>query len=74
VGSSSVRSWNLSKSFPDLPTINHEFGGSQIADTVYFTDRIVWPFKPAIIVFYAGDNDIAGGKSAARTSADFRKF
>src|SRR5688500_4365755 len=28
VGSSSIRLWDLKKSFPDLPTINRGFGGS----------------------------------------------
>lgn len=74
VGSSSIRFWNLKKSFPELPAINHGFGGSQIADTVYFADRIVWPFQPEVIVMYAGDNDIAAGKSPQTVSDDFRTF
>ncbi len=74
VGSSSIRFWNLKKSFPDLPVINHGFGGSQIADTIHFADRIVWPFEPEVIVFYAGDNDVADGKSADTVSRDFARF
>jgi len=30
----------------------------------YFADRIVLPYKPKVIAFYAGDNDVAKGKSA----------
>lgn len=74
VGSSSIRFWNLKKWFPDQPAINHGFGGSQIDDTIHFADRIVWPFAPKIIVFYAGDNDIAAGKSAETVTADFQTF
>ena len=74
VGSSSIRLWDLEHSFPDLSTINHGFGGSEIADTIHFADRIVWPFSPRVIVLYAGDNDIAGGQSAQDTTEDFKTF
>ena len=74
VGSSSIRMWNLGKSFPEWASINHGFGGSQIDDSIHFADRIVWPFKPRMIVFYAGDNDIAAGKSAARVAQDYATF
>jgi lysophospholipase L1-like esterase len=74
VGSSSIRLWKLDKSFPDLKTANHGFGGSQLEDSVRYFERIVVPVKPTIIVLYAGDNDIASGKSAAAVSKDFREF
>jgi lysophospholipase L1-like esterase len=34
----------------------------------------VLKYKPRVIVFYSGDNDIAGGKSAQRVFDDFQKF
>lgn len=74
VGSSSIRLWKLDQSFPGLPVINRGFGGSQIIDSVHFADRIVVPYRPRIIAFYAGDNDTAQGKSAAEVTADFQKF
>lgn len=74
VGSSSIVGWDLPKSFPGLPTINRGFGGSQIADSVEFADRIVLPYRPKIIVFYAGDNDLASGKSPERVAADYQQF
>src|SRR6188472_1822642 len=46
VGSSSIRLWKLSESFPNLPVINHGFGGSQAADTLAHLDRIVLRYKP----------------------------
>ena len=36
VGSSSIRLWDLEKSFPDLATINRGFGGSQMSDAVRY--------------------------------------
>ena len=74
VGSSSIRLWRTHESFPDLPVINRGFGGSQISDVIHFADRVVLPYQAKVIVFYAGDNDIAAGKSAQRVLADYRKF
>ena len=74
VGSSSIRLWRTHESFPELPVINRGFGGSQISDVIHFADRIVLPYHPRVIVFFAGHNDLAGGKSAQRVADDFRRF
>jgi len=74
LGSSSIVAWDLQRSFPDLVTINRGFGGSQIVDSLHFVDRIVLPYQPRIIVFYAGDNDIGSGKSPDRVLEDYKQF
>jgi lysophospholipase L1-like esterase len=74
VGSSSIRMWRTHESFPDLPVVNRGFGGSHVSDVIYYVERVVLPYKPRAIVFYAGDNDIAGGKSAQRVAEDYRRF
>lgn len=74
VGSSSIRLWRTHESFPDLPVVNRGFGGSQVSDIIHFADRVVFPYKPSTIVFYAGDNDLAAGKSAPRVFDDWRRF
>lgn len=74
VGSSSIRLWPTRECFGKFDVINRGFGGSQISDVIYFAERIVLPYKPKVIVFYAGDNDIAGGKTAKRVFDDYRKF
>jgi len=74
VGSSSIRLWPSRECFPDLPVINRGFGGSQISDVNYYAKRIVLHYEPEVIVFYAGDNDIAGGKSAGQVFDDYKKF
>lgn len=75
VGSSSIRLWEtLAKDFPDVPVINRGFGGSELADSVEYADRIVIPYHPRRIVLYAGDNDIAAGKSPERVFGDFQAF
>jgi lysophospholipase L1-like esterase len=73
-GSSSIRLWDLKKSFPDLNAINRGFGGSQIADSTHFAPRIILNLEARLIVFYAGDNDIAAGKTPEQVSDDFQSF
>ncbi len=74
VGSSSIRMWKLDKSFPELQPINRGFGGSEIADSIYFADRIILKHQPRVVVLYAGDNDLAKGKTPERVTSDFKQF
>ena len=74
VGSSSIRMWDLKKSFPDKKYLNRGFGGSQICHSTHFFDVLVAKHKPRLVVLYAGDNDIAGGKSPEQVHQDFRAF
>jgi lysophospholipase L1-like esterase len=76
VGSSSIVRWDLKKDFPELgaKAINRGFGGSLLSDSVRYVDRIVIPYKPRIVVLYAGDNDIGGGASAERILSLFKQF
>ena len=63
VGSSTIRIWDLAASFPDVKAINRGFGGSEMADSTRYVDRIVVPYAPRVVVVYAGDNDIMGTTS-----------
>lgn len=75
IGSSSIRLWtNVAQAFPGHQVINRGFGGSQLADSVAFVDRIVLPYEPRLILLYAGDNDIAGGKTPETVLSDFKAF
>lgn len=75
IGSSSIRLWkDLKSDFPDLPVINRGFGGSQITDSIYFADRIVFPYRPRMIIMYAGVNDINDGKSPEEVFNNFKTF
>ena len=75
IGSSSIRMWKtLAQDFPDYRVINRGFGGSQISDSLYFADRIVIPYAPRAIVFYAGGNDINAKKSPETVFNDFKTF
>jgi lysophospholipase L1-like esterase len=74
VGSSTIRLWQTADAFPNLPVINRGFGGSTIDDVNHFADRIVFKYKPRQIIFYAGDNDLAAGRSPDRVFGDFQTF
>lgn len=73
-GSSSIRLWDVAKAFPDLPAVNVGFGGSQIPDCTFFVARLVAPLEPKTVVFYAGDNDISGGRTPEQVRNDFAAF
>ena len=75
IGSSSIRFWDtLATDFPGVPVINRGFGGSQIRDSTWYADRIVVPYAPRMIVFYAGENDLESGRSPQQVRDDFHAF
>jgi lysophospholipase L1-like esterase len=75
IGSSSIKRWtNVADAFPEHKVINRGFGGSQLADSVAFVGRIVTPYQPRLVLLYAGDNDIASGKSPETVLRDFKEF
>ena len=48
-----------------LNVFNHGFGGAFVDDCLFYADRMIIPYNPEAIVFYAGPNDIAAGFSRA---------
>jgi hypothetical protein len=74
VGSSSIRYWDVAAAFPGIATIRRGFGGSHVSDNIYFADRIVVRYRPRLIVFYAGDADVAGNKNADQIAQDYKAF
>jgi lysophospholipase L1-like esterase len=86
VGSSTVRFWDsLKTDFPTRTVINRGFGGSTVWEVDAYFDRVVAPYHPKAIVFYAGDNDLSDtparegvaahvGRSPDTVYADFAHF
>ena len=74
VGSSSIRLWDGLESQFDLKpaVVKRGFGGSRLADCVHFMDRLVLPYRPRIVVVYAGDNDLAEGATPAQVLERFQ--
>jgi lysophospholipase L1-like esterase len=74
-GSSSIRLWStLAQDFPELTVLNRGFGGSLVENSVQYVDRITIPYKPKMIVLYAGTNDIASGHTPAQVLKDFQEY
>ena len=75
VGSSSIRLWTgLAQDMSPLPVINRGFGGSKISEVNSYFDRIVTPYRPRAIVFYAGENNIDASEAPAAVAEQFRQF
>jgi len=75
IGSSSIRKWtSLAQDFAGTPVINRGFGGSEVRDSTYYADRIVVPYRPREVVFYAGDNDLNSGRSVQQVVDDTFAF
>ena len=76
VGSSSIRLWDdLEREFGADGIVKRGFGGSRLSDCARYVAQLVLPYKPRLVVVYAGDNDLAEGRDAARTVlASFTEF
>ena len=75
VGSSTIRRWEtLARDFPNHKVINRGVGGSQIADSTHFAERIIFPYEPKQIFLRAGGNDIHAGRLPDEVAADFVDF
>lgn len=74
VGSSTARLWKVDEAFPEARCVNRGFGGSQLADVVNYVNRIVIPYRPSVIVLYAGDNDIAKERTPEQVRDSYRAF
>jgi lysophospholipase L1-like esterase len=63
VGSSSIRLWHGLETAFDVHNVvlKRGFGGSQLADCVKHLGRLVVQYRPALVLVYAGDNDLAAG-------------
>lgn len=75
LGSSSIRGWwSLTDDMAGLQVLNRGFGGSTIPDILAHYKRIVPKYQPSQIVFYCGENDIAGRHTPQRVLDNFKQF
>jgi lysophospholipase L1-like esterase len=64
LGSSSIRLWDsLESQFEGQVLVKRGFGGSQLSDCLAYLDRLVLAYQPRLVVVYAGDNDLAAGRT-----------
>jgi lysophospholipase L1-like esterase len=74
VGSSTIQYWDTAHFFPDLKIINRGIAGTELSDALRYIDRLVLRYEPRMVVVYAGDNDIGGGKISEQIAVDFERF
>ena len=76
VGSSSVRLWKtVAQDMAPLPVVNRGFGGATIGEINYYFRRIVAKYKPRLLVFYAGENDLFNPDTPVDSVVnDFNRF
>jgi lysophospholipase L1-like esterase len=76
VGSSSIRLWDgLETQFESLPlVVKRGFGGSRMEDCKTYLSRLVVPYKPRMVLVYAGDNDLAEGRTPQQVLESFKSF
>ena len=73
-GSSSIRRWDLAKSFPELKPLNRGFGGSHFSDSNHYLEETVLRYEPSILVVFNGSNDVWNKKLPSQVMADFNEF
>jgi lysophospholipase L1-like esterase len=74
-GDSTFTRWKaIHEDLPEYTVINRGFGGSQMSDLLYFTDRIVIPYKPRLIIVQEGGNDLHSGRTPEQLLSDVKAF
>lgn len=64
IGSSSFTLWkDVADYFPGHTIINRGFGGSTLTDVIRYSNDIIVPYRPAQVVIYCGENDIASSEA-----------
>ncbi len=76
VGSSSMRGWHkhIAEDLAPHVIIPRGFGGSNMHDVLYYTDRVVTKYNPKAVLLYEGDNDVASGVSAELVRSAYISF
>jgi lysophospholipase L1-like esterase len=54
--------------------VNRGIDSFQTSDLLHYTDRVVLPYKPRLIILHVGGNDVHTGKTPERMLADFQAF
>lgn len=76
-GSSSIEFWETSKEdLAPIVSYNHGIGGTTIEEwTTNLNQRLVFPYKPKMVVYYVGINNVINSKQSASTIwTNLKKF
>jgi lysophospholipase L1-like esterase len=64
----------LAEDFPQAQVLNRGFGGSTMADCSALVGQLVLPYQPRHVLVYAGDNDLAEGRTPQQVLESFQAF
>ncbi len=74
-GSSTIRRWySLSEDMHPQVVINRGFGGSTMKELNLNIERLVFPYRPSMIIVYEGDNDIVMGTKPSEFLEECKAF
>jgi lysophospholipase L1-like esterase len=74
-GDSQFYRWKtLREDLPGYTIINRGIDSFTTEDLVYFTKRLVLPYKPRLIVLHVGGNDVTQGKTPEQVLSAFQAF
>ena len=74
-GDSQFYRWKtLHEDLPGYTIINRGIDSFTTEDLVFFTNRLVLPYKPRLIVLHVGGNDVNKGKTPEQVLAAFQTF
>ena len=72
VGSSSIDYWtDLEAQFPAHHVVRRGLSGATMADCARHVDRLILPYRPRVVVIYAGENDLAAGRTPEQVVAAY---
>jgi lysophospholipase L1-like esterase len=54
--------------------VNRGVDSFQLSDLLQYTDRLVLPYHPRLVVLHVGGNDVHNGKTPERVLSDFKAF
>lgn len=75
VGSSIFRLWTTAtRQLAPLPVYNRAFGGARTWEVNHYLDQIVVPYRPKIILYYCGSNDVNAGEAAGPIFDRIKEF
>lgn len=75
VGSSIFRQWtDVDTALAPLPVLNRAFGGSRTGDQLERFEELAPRYRPALIVYYCGSNDLKAGDKPEDIFARFAEF
>lgn len=59
---------------PGYTLVNRGIDSFQFTDLIQYTDRLILPHRPRLIVLHVGGNDVHNGREPAEVLADFKTF